>query len=210
MNDQVVSPMMLQWQACKQAAGDALLLFRLGDFYEAFYDDAVIVARELELTLTKRQDTPMSGVPHHTSEIYIDRLVSKGYRVAIAEQIGDPKQGKGLVHREVVRVVTPGTLINSSLLSEKRNNFVVSLARAGQIIGLCSLDLTTGEFRVRELESERDLMNELFRLQPSEVVAAPKFQEKYKELLEELRKRLKCVVSTHEEWRFDHRPATTF
>ena len=209
-NELKVSPMMLQWHACKQAAGDALLLFRMGDFYEAFYDDAIVAARELELTLTKRQEIPMSGVPHHTSEVYIDRLVGKGYRVAVAEQIGDPKQAKGLVHREVVRVVTPGSLINSSLLSEKRNNFAASLARAGQIIALSTLDLTTSDFRVMEMDNERELLNELFRLQPSEIVASPKFQEKHQSLFDELRKSFKCLISTHEEWRYDHQVCYDF
>ena len=96
------SPMMMQQNACKATAGDAVLLFRLGDFYEAFHEDAVLLAKELELTLTKRQEIPMAGIPHHTSEAYIDKLVSKGYRVAVAEQMGDPKQTKGIVGREIV------------------------------------------------------------------------------------------------------------
>src|SRR4051794_189597 len=103
------TPMMLQWHACKQAAGDAVLLFRMGDFYEAFYDDASLLAKELSLTLTRRQEIPMSGIPHHTSDTYIDKLVAKGFRVAVAEQTEDPRQVKGLVKREIVRVVTPGT-----------------------------------------------------------------------------------------------------
>src|SRR5690349_20241914 len=98
-----LSPMMAQWQACKQAAQGAILLFRMGDFYEAFHDDAILIAKELDLTLTKRIDVPMSGVPHHTSEGYIDKLVAKGYRVAVAEQMEDPKLAKGLVQRGVTR-----------------------------------------------------------------------------------------------------------
>src|SRR5436305_813162 len=105
------SPMMQQWHACKKTAGNAVLFFRMGDFYEAFYEDAYLLSKELDLTLTRRQDIPMSGVPFHTSEPYIDKLVAKGYRVAIAEQIEDPKKAKGLVKREIVRMVTPGTLI---------------------------------------------------------------------------------------------------
>ncbi len=126
-----VSPMMAQWHACKQAAGSALLLFRLGDFYEAFYDDALLISKVLELTLTKRQDVPMCGVPVHTCDNYIDKLVSKGYRIAVAEQTEDPKKVKGFVKREIVRVVTPGTVVNSALFSDQNNNFFASLARVG-------------------------------------------------------------------------------
>src|SRR5262245_61298013 len=110
-----LSPMMAQWHACKQMAREAILLFRMGDFYEAFYEDAALLSKELDLTLTKRQEVPMSGVPAHTCEAYIDKLVAKGHRVALAEQMEDPKKTKGLVKREIVRMITPGTIINSSL-----------------------------------------------------------------------------------------------
>jgi DNA mismatch repair protein MutS len=153
-----LSPMMMQWHACKQAAPDAILFFRLGDFYEAFYEDAHLLSKELDLTLTKRQDIPMSGVPHHTSDFYIDKLVAKGYRVAIAEQMEDPRKTKGIVKREVVRFVSPGTLLNSQLLSEKSNNFFASLAQVGQMFGFAFLDLTTGEFGVIECTEERELL----------------------------------------------------
>src|SRR5580692_5357864 len=122
--DGKISPMMAQWHACKNQTPDALLLFRLGDFYEAFYEDAGVLSRELDLTLTKRQEVPMAGVPFHAAEGYIDKLVAKGYRVAIAEQMEDPRTVKGLVKREIVRVVTPGTVVNSTLLSDKSNNFL--------------------------------------------------------------------------------------
>lgn len=205
--DQKVSPMMVQWNACKKAAGEAVLLFRMGDFYEAFYEDAALIARELDLTLTKRQDIPMSGVPHHTSEAYIDKLVSKGYRVAVAEQTEDPRKAKGLVKREVVRVVTPGTLINSSLLSDKANNFVAALARVGSLFGMAILDLTTADFRVIEFDKEQDLLNELYRVHPAEILVSPKFQEKQQNLLNEMRKSHDYLLSTHDDWRFDHQPA---
>lgn len=205
-----LSPMMVQWQACKNAAGNAILFFRLGDFYEAFHDDAVIVAKELDLTLTKRQDTPMSGVPYHSSEAYIDKLVSKGYRVAIAEQTEEASKVKGLVKREVVRVVTPGTIINSSLLSDKSNNFCVSLTRVGAIFGLAAIDLTTAEFRVMELEQESELLNEIHRLHPSEIVTSPKFQDKHAHLFTDLKQSYDLLVNTLDEWRFDHQSATEF
>ena len=129
--------------------------FRMGDFYEAFYEDAYLLSKELDLTLTRRQDIPMSGIPFHTSEPYIDKLVAKGFRIAIAEQTEDPKQAKGLVKREVVRVVTPGTIINSNLLSERANNFFACITRTGQIYGLSFIDLTTGELWVSEFTERK-------------------------------------------------------
>ncbi len=204
------SPMMLQWQACKQTAGSAVLLFRMGDFYEAFYDDAALISRELDLTLTRRQEIPMSGVPYHCCETYIDQLVSKGYRVAIAEQTEDPKKVKGLVKREVVRVVTPGTVINSSLLSENSNNFFAAVTRVGSVFSLAALDLTTADFRVIELESEQDLLNELYRLHPTELLTPRKFQEKHPILLEEFKLTYNCLITPYEDWRFEHQSAYDF
>lgn len=201
------SPMMQQWQACKKAAGTAVLLFRMGDFYEAFYEDAALIARELDLTLTKRQEVPMSGVPYHSCDPYIDKLVSKGYRVAIAEQTEDPKKTKGLVKREVVRVVTPGTLINSSLLSDKTNNYCAAIARVGSIFGLAVLDLTTGDFRVIEFQSEQDLLNEIYRLHPAEILISHKLHEKHSPLFQEVKQCFEFLLSTQDDWRFEHQSA---
>jgi DNA mismatch repair protein MutS len=204
------SPMIAQWHACKQIAKDAVLFFRMGDFYEAFYEDAALLSKELDLTLTKRQEIPMSGVPFHTSEIYIDKLVAKGYRVAIAEQIEDPKKAKGLVKREIVRMVTPGTLMNSNLLSEKSNNFFAALTQVGQILGLAFLDLTTGEFWVSEFTDERDLLNEIYRLHPAEFLTSEKFKEKYQDLFEEIRHTYPFLVNTQAEWHFEHKTCYDF
>ena len=204
------SPMMAQWHACKKQAKEALLLFRLGDFYEAFYDDAIVLARELDLTLTQRQGIPMSGVPAHTCEGYIDRLVSKGFRVAVAEQTEDPRHVKGLVKREIVRVVTPGTLVNSSLLSDKLNNFFVSIAQVGSIYGLALLDLSTGEFRVLEIEDEKALGSELHRLRPAELLLSERFKEKHRALLDDLQRSYNFLATTKEEWHFDHQIAYDF
>jgi len=201
------TPMMAQWQSCKERAKDALLLFRMGDFYEAFYDDAEQLAKTLELTLTQRQGIPMAGVPHHAAPNYIDRLVAAGYRVAIAEQTEDPKQAKGLVRREVVRVVTPGTVMGSSLLSEKRNNFFVALTQVGSILGIASLDLTTAQFRVMEVEEERELLGELSRLRPSEYLVSSRFARSHSSLFEELRRDGPMLVGELEEWQFDHQVA---
>lgn len=205
-----ISPMMAQWHTCKKDAGEAILLFRLGDFYEAFYADACLISKELELTLTKRQEVPMAGIPHHTIEAYIDKLVSKGFRVAIAEQTEDPKKTKGIVNREIARVVTPGTVINSSLLSEKSNNYFASITRVGTFFGLSLIDLTTGECLVIEFDNEQDLLNEIFRLRPSECLVSHKFHDKHKELLKDCRQAHEFLLTTQEDWRFEHQTAYDF
>lgn len=210
MSGDTLSPMMAQWHACKESARNAILLFRMGDFYEAFYEDAHLLSKELDLTLTKRQEIPMSGVPFHTSEVYIDKLVAKGYRVAIAEQVEDPKKAKGLVKREVVRIVTPGTLINSTLLSEKTNNFFAALSQVGQVLGLAFLDLTTGECWVSEFTHERDLLNEIYRLHPAEFLTSDKFKSKHEGLFEEIRQTYPFLVNTQADWHFEHKTAYDF
>lgn len=199
-----LTPMMQQWVACKQRAGTAILFFRMGDFYEAFYEDAALLAKELDLTLTKRQEVPMSGIPWHTSEVYIDKLVAKGYRVAIAEQTEDPKLAKGLVKREVVRVVTPGALMTSALLSEKSNNFIASLTRVGSLYGFAYLDLTTAEFRVIELDNEQELLNEISRLQPAELLIPSKLLVKQAPLFAEIERSCRIILTSHEDWHFEH------
>lgn len=195
--------MMEQWMSCKEKAKDALLFFRMGDFYEAFHDDAEVMAEVLDLTLTKRQGTPMAGVPWHTCETYIERLVAKGYKVAVAEQTEDPKQAKGLVKREIVRYVTPGTLVN---VPEASNNFIASIAQVGAVFGLAFLDVTTATFQVIEFEDPKALMAELFRLNPSEVLTIEKFQKKHDELLREVT----ATQSTAPSWQFDHKTAYAY
>lgn len=165
------TPMMAQWHVCKEQAKDALLFFRLGDFYEAFYEDAQVMSKEIGLTLTARQGIPMCGVPFHTSENYIDKLIAKGFKVAVAEQTEDPKAAKGLVKREIARIVTPGTIINSQLINDKKNNFFVSISQTNTRFGLAILDVTTAEFRAKEFEKQQDLFDELCRLNPAEILA---------------------------------------
>lgn len=206
-DEKKMTPMMEQWHRCKLRAKEAILLFRMGDFYEAFYEDAALLAKELELTLTKRQGIPMSGVPWHTGDSYIDRLVAKGYRVAIAEQTEDPKQAKGLVHREIVRYVTPGTLINSTLLGDKSHNFIGALTQVGSIFGLATCDITTATFRVVEIEEREQLLNEIFRLNLSELVICKKFREKQGDLMGELKQ---IPLFTLDEWNFDHKAASHY
>ena len=202
-----VSPMMQQWHTCKKNAGTALLFFRMGDFYEAFYDDATVISSELDLTLTKRQEIPMCGVPVHTCEVYIDRLVAKGFRVAVAEQMEDPRQAKGLVRRELTRIVTPGTVINSGLLSDRTNNYIASLTRVGAFYGLAFLDLTTADFRVIEIEQEQEVLNEIYRFHPAEVVIPSRIRQKQPELFEEMQRCYPLVITELEDWRFDHQIA---
>ncbi len=207
MLDQKISPMMQQWHTCKQSAPDCVLFFRLGDFYEAFYDDAVLIARELDLTLTKRQEIPMAGVPFHASEGYIDKLVAKGYRIAIAEQMEDPRTVKGLVKREIVRVITPGTVVTSSLLTDKSHHYLACLAQVGDRQGLSLLDLTTADFQAMEFDDVKSLVDELCRLQPKEILLSEKWQERHPEQLSELKQQFAPATHSQEDWHFDHHHA---
>jgi DNA mismatch repair protein MutS len=199
----MTTPMMAQWEVCKAQAGDALLLFRLGDFYEAFHDDALKIAKAVGITLTARQGTPMCGVPFHTAEGYIDKLVGKGFKVAVAEQIEDPKAVKGLVKREIVRVVTPGTLINSQLLSDKKNNYFACIAQIGSVFGIATLDISTGEFRTIETEKLSELSDELHRLRPAEILVSKKFKHSHPNLFTEISHGFPFILNEKEEWRFD-------
>src|SRR5450759_856137 len=158
MTSDASTPLMRQYHAIKQQVPRALLMFRLGDFYELFYDDAVTAARELEITLTSRnkekgQAVPMCGVPYHAAEGYIARLIQRGYRVAICDQMEDARFAKKLVKREITRVVTPGTATDSALLRSRENNYLAALATGGNRTGLAHVDVSTGEFRVTELET---------------------------------------------------------
>ncbi|MDE3045187.1 MAG: DNA mismatch repair protein MutS [Verrucomicrobiota bacterium] len=203
----MTTPMMAQWEACKQQAKDALLLFRLGDFYEAFYDDAKRMSKEIGLTLTARQGIPMCGVPFHTAESYVDKLIAKGYKVAVAEQTEDPKATKGLVRREIVRIVSPGTIVNSQLLTDKRNNYFVAVAQVGTLYGMAALDVTTGEFRTVEVEQSAELIDELYRLRPTELLISKKFKQAHAQLFIELSHGFPYVLNEKEEWRFDSKAA---
>lgn len=198
-----ISPMMQQWQDCKTKAKEALLLFRLGDFYEAFYEDAHILAKELALTLTKRQEIPMSGIPAHSSEGYIDKLLAKGYRVAIAEQMEDPALTKGLVKREIVKILSPGTLLASSLLKEKVNNYLGCISLINRSFALALLDISTQEFFVLPCEEEKDLLDELARLLPKELIISDKLQKLHSNLTEEIKNLGILSLSVISEYRFD-------
>ena len=169
------TPMMEQYLKVKEENPDCLLMFRLGDFYELFFEDAVTASKELELTLTGRdcgqaERAPMCGVPYHAIEGYLQKLVSKGYKVAICEQMEDPKQAQGLVKREVTRIVTPGTNINSDHMEEKGNNYIMAVNRTCDRMGLAICDITTGEFSVTELEEEDKFWDELGKYRPAELI----------------------------------------
>jgi DNA mismatch repair protein MutS len=197
------TPMMGQWFACKKKHPTTLLFFRLGDFYEAFYDDAVVISNELGIALTQRQAIPMCGVPSQTIESQIDKLVQRGHRVAIAEQMEDAKEAKGLVKRDVARVVTPGTLIDSTLLKEKRNNFFVSIVAEGGDFGLAVADVSTGELLLTILKDKKELYNELCRLQPAELLCGNKFARNYADLLRDVKLEWGCAVAQEQEWYFE-------
>ncbi len=152
------TPLMRQYHAIKQQAPNTLLMFRLGDFYELFYEDAVTAARELEITLTSRnkekgQAIPMCGVPYHAAEGYLARLIQKGYRVAICDQMEEASAAKKLVRREITRVVTPGTATESSLLRSHENNYLAAVCWNGTRAGIAHVDVSTGEFRATEVEA---------------------------------------------------------
>lgn len=180
-----LSPMMQQYFELKEHHKDHILFFRLGDFYEMFFDDARLASRELDLTLTGREcgqeeRAPMCGVPYHSCEAYIARLVKKGYKVAICEQIDDPKTTKGMLRREVVRVITPGTLIEDAMLEEGANNFIASIFVGDGMFGLAFADISTGEVHLNQLPEveETALQNELARFSPSEVIFNSDFLSK--------------------------------
>ncbi|MHD0314200.1 DNA mismatch repair protein MutS [Fusobacterium varium] len=185
------TPLMSQYKEIKEQNKDNLLFFRLGDFYEMFFDDAVIASKELGLTLTSRnrekgQDVPLAGVPYHSVSSYIAKLVNKGYKVAICEQVEDPKSVKGIVKREVVRVITPGTVIDTDYLDEKSNNYLMGIKIDGNKGAIAYVDITTGEFKASELEGEDiifKLLGEINKIAPKEILLEEKTYDKYYEEL---------------------------
>lgn len=198
------SPMMRQYLKLKEAYPNAILFFRLGDFYEMFFNDAKTVSRELELTLTGKEcgmkdRAPMCGVPYHSAEGYIAKLVSKGYKVAICEQTEDPKLAKGLVKREVVRVITPGTVMESSMLDETKNNYICSVYYKKQNAGICFADISTGELQLLSLNASKNsdivykISNEFARFSPSEIIMNPESMD-LTELGDFIRERMDASV----------------
>ena len=205
-----LSPMMQQYFEIKKQHPDKLLFFRLGDFYEMFYDDAIVASKELELTLTGRdcgqaERAPMCGVPFHSYENYVARLIEKGYKVAICEQMEDPALAKGLVKRDVVRVVTPGTVIEQSMLQDDRNNFIASILIENGQAGLCFADVSTGEAHVTCISGQdlgAQMISELCRYAPSEVLFNPVILD-YKDVTAYIKQQLTCAVELLEDSDFE-------
>ncbi len=201
-----LSPMMQQYLAVKDASGDAIVFFRLGDFYEMFFDDAILVSKLLELTLTGRDcglptRAPMCGVPYHAVEQYLKRLVNLGYRVAICEQMEDPALAKGLVERGVIRVVTPGTLIESSMLDESNCNYLAAVWSREEEIAFCAADISTGAVNLHRLEGKSrtdDLISLLDRYHPSELLITKDFLD-YKPVADFLKTRTNCMVTLRDD-----------
>jgi len=194
--------MMEQYNSIKTKHKDHILFFRLGDFYEMFYDDALLASKELELTLTGRdcgqeERAPMCGVPYHSAEAYIARLIKKGYKVAICEQTEDPSLAKGLVQREVIRVITPGTIVETSMLDEGTNNFIASIFCDTKGFGVCFTDISTGEINTTEYigrDAQQKLINELGRFLPSEIIFNQSFLD-YKQVTSFIKNKLGCSAN---------------
>lgn len=203
------SPMMQQYFEIKKQHPDAILFYRIGDFYEMFYDDALTVSRELDLTLTGKQcgqeeRAPMCGVPFHSYESYAARLIAKGYKVAICEQMEDPSKAKGLVKRDIIRVLTPGTVIESSMLQDDRNNYIASIYLKGRCAGVCFADISTGTAHTTELDADKiaaAVITELCRYHPSEVLLNTGVLS-CREITQYIKKNMTCSVELMEDERY--------
>ena len=203
------SPMMQHYLATKEKYKDCILFYRLGDFYEMFFDDAINVSRELELTLTgkdcgQEERAPMCGIPYHAAESYVAKLVQNGHKVAICEQLEDPKLAKGIVKRDVIRVVTPGTVTETNLLEEKRNNFIMSIFKKGIFFGLAVCDISTGDFYSAEIKEENNferLLDEISRYSPSEIIVNKMLSECSEEM-QTIKERFDVYISNEDEEKF--------
>lgn len=201
------SPMMQKYLETKEQYKDCVLFYRLGDFYEMFFDDALMVSKELELTLTGKvcgaeERAPMCGIPYHAAENYINRLVANGHKVAICEQMEDPKFAKGLVKREVTRIVTPGTNFNPSALEEGKNNYIMCIVYLGNVLGISVSDISTGDYFVTEVRSERELFDEINKFAPSEIICNEAFLLSGISL-DDIKVRLNIALSSLEPYYFD-------
>ena len=195
-----LSPMMQHYVETKKQYHDCILFYRLGDLYEMFFEDAITVSRELEITLTGKEcgleeRAPMCGVPYHAVDTYLNRLVQKGYKVAIAEQVEDPKLAKGLVKREVIRVVTPGTITSAQALDETKNNYLMGIVYLGDLFGVAAADISTGDFLVTEVQNERELWDEVHKFTPSEIICNEAFYMSGIDL-DELKTRYHVTISS--------------
>lgn len=206
-----MTPMMQKYMETKKEYQDCILFYRLGDFYEMFFDDALTASKELEITLTGKncgleERAPMCGVPYHAMESYLNKLVSKGYKVAICEQVEDPKMAKGLVKREVVRVVTPGTNLDTQALDETKNNYIMCIVYMEDRYGVSIADVTTGDYYVTELETERKLLDEIHKFYPSEIICNEAFYMTGLDF-EDLKHRLNIAIYSLDAWYFSDETA---
>lgn len=196
------SPMMQHYLETKSKYPDCVLFYRLGDFYEMFFDDAINVSRELELTLTGKEcgrenRAPMCGIPYHAGEIYASRLVQNGYKIAICEQVENPKNAKGIVKRDVIKIMTPGTITDGNLLDEKKNNYIMSIFKDGMYYGIAAFDISTGEAYATEIKSDNNfqkLVNEISRFNPSELIVNDYMKDSVNEI-NELKHRFEVFIS---------------
>ena len=205
------TPMMQHYLKTHEEYKDCILFYRLGDFYEMFFDDAKVVSKELELTLTGKscgaeERAPMCGIPYHAAETYLTRLVKKGYKVAICEQVEDPKLAKGMVKREVTRVVTPGTTLNAQALDETKNNNIMCIAYIGDHYGISSADITTGDYYVTEVDSERKLLDEVNKYQPTEIICNEAFYISGIDI-DDMKNRMGIVIYSLDAWYFSDETA---
>jgi len=204
------SPMMQHYIDTKEQYKDCILFYRLGDFYEMFFDDAITASRELELTLTgkdcgQEERAPMCGIPFHAAEVYISRLIGKGYKVAICEQLEDAKEAKGIVRRDVIRVVTPGTVIESNMLDEKKNNYIMAIYKNGLFFGMSVCDISTGDFfstQIKQSNNFAKLLDEISRYSPAEIVVNEMMFASTEEV-NKIRERFECYVSRVDNAKFE-------
>ena len=199
--------MMQQYMETKKEYKDCILFYRLGDFYEMFFDDALTASRELEITLTGKncgleERAPMCGIPYHAVDGYLNKLVSKGYKVAICEQVEDPKQAKGIVKREVVRIVTPGTNLNTQALDETKNNYIMCIVYSADRYGLSVADVTTGDYLVTEIDSSTKLRDEIYKFMPSEIICNEAFYMSGMDL-DDMKNRIGITIYSLDAWYFD-------
>ena len=207
------TPMMQQYLQTKEEYKDCILFYRLGDFYEMFFEDAELVSKELELTLTGKncgmeERAPMCGIPYHAVEGYLNKLVANGHKVAICEQVEDPKLAKGLVKREVIRIVTPGTNLDMQALDESKNNYIMCIVYLADRYGVSIADVSTGDYYVTEVDSERKLFDEITKFSPSEIICNESFYMSGVDI-EDLRHRLKITIYALETWYFGDELAET-
>ena len=201
------TPMMQQYLKTKEEYKNCILFYRLGDFYEMFFEDAKIASKELELTLTSKncgaaERAPMCGVPYHAVEGYLNRLVHKGYKIAVCEQVEDPKTAKGIVKREVIRVVTPGTNTDSHALDETKNNYIMCIVCFAEKYGIAIADVSTGDYYVTEADAKRKLLDEIYKYSPAEIVCNEAFLMSGIDL-EEIKNRFHICAGALESWYFD-------